>query len=198
MAQFDAQDWLLLEAGASELQDYLLSDELFWPAHAIPHAAETQELRLTNGNLLLSMARLGVVELSPQDRQRYETFTAACENTRTQWRANWQMKSQKEFQSRFRTWRNFLSELISSVVRRSSSPDETANWQQQYVSQVRLRVILQLLVEDTPNLEGKEVLFTDLDERMQSLMVRGQFLWDEVYRQRFPEQNYWFLYSGLR
>jgi len=198
MAQFDAQDWLLLEAGASELQDYLLSDELFWPVHAIPHAAETHELRLTNGNLLLSMARLGVVELSPQDRQRYEEFAAACEHTRTCWRANWQMKSQKEFQSRFRTWRNFLSELISSIVRRSSGPDETANWQQQYVSQVRLRVILQLLVEDNPNLEGKEVLFTDLDGRMQSLMVRGQFLWDEVYRQRFPEQNYWFLYSGLR
>jgi len=198
MAQFDAQDWLLLEAGASELQDYLLSDELFWPVHAIPHAAETHELRLTNGNLLLSMARLGVVELSPQDRQRYKEFAAACEQTRTRWCANWQMKSQKEFQSRFRTWRNFLSELISSLVRRSSSPDETANWQQQYVSQVRLRVILQLLVEDTPNLEGKEMLFADLDGRMQSLMVRGQFLWEEVYRQRFPEQNYWFLYSGLR
>lgn len=198
MAQFDAQDWLLLEAGASELQDYLLSDELFWPVHAIPHAAETHELRLTNGNLLLSMARLGVVELSPQDRQRYEEFAAACERTRTRWRANWQMKSQKEFQSRFRTWRNFLSELISSLVRRSSGPAETANWQQQYVSQVRLRVILQLLVKDNPNLEGKEVLFSALDGRMQSLMVRGQFLWDEVYRQRFPEQNYWFLYSGLR
>jgi hypothetical protein len=198
MAQFDAQDWLLLEAGASELQDYLLSDELFWPVHAIPHAAETHELRLTNGNLLLSIARLGAVELSPQDRKRYEEFAAACEHTRTRWRANWQKKSQKEFQSRFRTWRNFLSELISSMVRRSSSPDETANWQQQYVSQVRLRVILQLLLEDTPNLEGKEALFDDLDGRMQSLMVRGSFLWDEVYRQRFPEQTYWFLYSGLR
>jgi hypothetical protein len=198
MAQFDAQDWLLLEAGASELQDYLLSDELFWPVQAIPHAADTQELRLTNGNLLLSIARLGVEELSPLDRQRYETFTLACENTRTQWRVKWQKKSQREFQSRFRTWRNFLTELISSMVGRSSNQDETSILQQQYVSQVRLRVILQLLVEDTPQLEGEEDLLTDLDKRMQTLMVRGQFLWDEVYRQRFPEQTYWFLYSGLR
>jgi hypothetical protein len=198
MAQFDAQDWLLLEAGASELQDYLLSDELFWPVQAIPHAADTQELRLTNGNLLLSIARLGVVELSPQDRQRYETFAVTCEKTRTQWRVKWQKKSQREFQSRFRTWRNFLTELISSMVGGSSNQDETSILQQQYVSQVRLRVILQLLVEDTPQLEGEEDLLTDLDKRMQTLMVRGQFLWDEVYRQRFPEQTYWFLYSGLR
>ncbi len=198
MAQFDGQDWLLLETGASELQDYLLSDELFWPVHAIRHAAETQDLRLTNGSLLLSLARLGVVELSPEDRQRYETFAAACEHTRSQWRAKWQMKSQKEFQSRFRSWQNFLSELIASMVRRSSSPDETANWQRQYGNQIRLRVILQLLVEDIPALEGAEVLFNDLDRRMQNFLDRKQFIWDEVYRQRFPEQTYWFLYSGLR
>jgi hypothetical protein len=83
-----------LSAGVPELENYLLSNALYYPL--------SLELpQLTLGGILLSLARMGT---------QAAKFEAQVEAVHSKWRAAWDGKSSREIKARSELWLNYLSE----------------------------------------------------------------------------------------
>ena len=108
-----------LSAGIPELENYLLSEVLYYPLSlSLP--------QLTLGGILLSLARMGT------QAAQFEAQVAAI---RSKWRAAWDVKSSREGRARSELWLNYLAEY-------RSDPKSEARL---YSQNVRYRAMLSLL-----------------------------------------------------
>lgn len=157
-----------------QLQEYLLSNELFWPlSGSLP--------RLTPGALLLALARLGVSEPSIG-----QNLGAQVETIRARWQTAWNTKAAREISNRIRLWSQYLADY-------HSAPDQN---QDSYRTEVRGRVILELLLADVPGAPERSAL-AELDSALKAHFVTGKFLWDSELEVIFPAKAFWFLYGSL-
>lgn len=182
------KDWEFLKAAAPELQDYLLSQELYWPSPLFTRGGMASgEFSLTLGNVLLSLQRLRALTLPEADQKRLEELAAQVEAVRNRWRSNWGKKAQQEFKARLALWRNYLDDLRGNVERFHSS----------YANAVRWRAILHLLNAEvnTLSLPENETL-AGLDGRLRAITSSGSFVWEAELQQGFPPEPYWFLYRA--
>lgn len=182
------KDWEFLKAAAPELQDYLLSQELYWPSPLSTRGGMASgEFSLTVGNLLLSLQRLRASTLPEADQQRLEELAAQVEAVCNRWRSNWGKKAQQEFKARLVLWRNYLDDLRGNIERFHSS----------YANAVRWRAILHLLNAEasTLSLPENETL-AGLDDRLRAITSSGSFVWEAELQRGFPPGPYWFLYRG--
>jgi hypothetical protein len=108
-----------LEAGVPELENYLLSNELYYPIGArLP--------QLTLGGILLSLTRAGL---------KAESFRARVESVRSKWLSAWEKKSIREIKARHKLWADYLAEYR----------DDPRSGARLYSQNVRYRVMLSLL-----------------------------------------------------
>jgi hypothetical protein len=115
------KDKQYLSAGIPELENYLLSKELYYPIGSnLP--------QLTLGGILLSLARMGT---------QAAQFEAQVEDIRSKWRAAWDVKSSREVKARSELWVNYLAEY-------REDPKAGARL---YSQNVRYRAMLSLLGE---------------------------------------------------
>ncbi len=161
-------DQKFLEQALPQIQDYLLSNELYW-------ALGSTLPCLTPGNLLLALTRLEAVD--PNSAWR---LSGKLDAIQTQWHSAWEKKIVREKESRLRLWSQFLSELPH---------DEGPNCAY-YAASVRERVILQLL-------KCKASQLAEVDGLLRACFQPGAFVWDAVYQSVFPEREFWFLYGSL-
>ena len=63
-----------------------------------------------------------------------------------------------------------------------------------YKTEVRLRVLLELLGETLPEPPESPAV---LDEHFRPIFEDGEFLWDQEVQGGFPPEDYWFLYGKL-
>lgn len=166
-------DLSFLAAALPELQDYLLSDELYWPLGSVGASLP----RLTLGGLLLALRRCGD-----------EKFVRDADAVRYRWRAAWEAKARREAHSRLEQWKLFLEDLRQS--REAHAQD--------YPGQVRVRVMLDLLLADLPPLPAVSAALDGLDRGLRAGFVPGEFLWENVLRSAFPQDTFWYLYGRLR
>lgn len=111
-----------LEAGIPELENYLLSKELYYPiGRNLP--------QLTLGGVLLSLRRLPENEAARLEVQ--------VDRVHTKWRSAWDTKAGREVRARSELWKNYLAEY-------PGDPKGTARL---YPQQVRYRTMLTLLGE---------------------------------------------------
>ena len=83
-----------LSTGIPELENYLLSKELYYPIGSnLP--------QLTLGGILLSLARMGT---------QAAKFEAQVEAIRSKWQVAWDVKSSREVKARDELWVNYLAE----------------------------------------------------------------------------------------
>lgn len=109
-----------LEAGIPELENYLLSKELYYPiGRNLP--------QLTLGGVLLSLARLGKGDAV--------IFNEQVGRVRAKWRSAWEAKTSREVRARGELWKNYLAEY----------PGDPKSCAQIYPQQVRYRAMLALL-----------------------------------------------------
>jgi hypothetical protein len=168
-----AEDLQFLTEGLPQLQDYLLSKELYWPlGNSLP--------RLTPGSLLLTLARLGVTR--PDQAQAFQTV---LDSARVRWRAAWEKKAAREMANRLRLWSQYLSD-------HQYAPESAGL----YSTEVRGRAILQLLLAEVPDVPEKMAL-AELDIVLQAGLTPGEFIWETGWRPAFPMTDYWFLYGTL-
>ena len=67
-----------------------------------------------------------------------------------------------------------------------------------YSSEVRLRVLLEILGDDLGAAAPAELeLLTALDARLKVNFKEGDFLWEEDLSAGFPKEKYWYLYGGV-
>ena len=130
---FTQKDSQYLSAGVPELENYLLSKELYYPLSlSLP--------QLTLGGLLLSLVRMGT---------QAARFASQIEAIRSKWRVAWNAKSSREVKARSELWVNYLAEYR----------DDPKSGAQLYSQNVRYRAMLSLLgkVEDDSDAFVKSV-----------------------------------------
>ncbi len=172
-----SQTLLFLKAGLEQLKDYLLSNEVFWNSGLAGSYPQ-----LTLGNLLLAAQELQSANgsIAAERSQQQELFTELAGQKR-EWRAAWERKAQKEFGARLRQWVQYVDELAQNSNRLPAN----------YTTDVRVRVLLELLAAEAPALRGQ---LASPDARLKSLISDGDFIWEESVKGAFPKANYWFLW----
>lgn len=166
-----SQDTHIIREGLPQLKDYLLSNDIFWNLGSDP--------QLTLGNLLLAEKSLQASGQLPAEDARQIAVH------KKEWRTAWEKKAEKEFNSRLRLWSQYLAELGENPGRHGAH----------YRSDVRNRVLLELLAGEAPGLSGH---LTSLDSLLKKVTVSGDFVWDSSLGSGFPKTKFWFLYVKPR
>jgi hypothetical protein len=179
-------DLAFLQASAPVLEEYLLSDLLYYPVTGLRgRQLSGDTTRLTLGNLLLSKKRLSSVTLPADTSAQFSDLTRQIDQVQGQWRSRWDVKIQQEIPNRLMLWKNYLSEWGEGSKSRSGD----------YPYNVRLRVILELLLKETDALLVQEkALLHSLDQRLKGKGESGNFVWDETFTTGFPSEEFWYLY----
>ncbi len=181
-------DLTYLQSVAESLEQFLLSDEIYWPLGG----RRTAHLpRLSLGGVLLASLRAGTYPKTEAQRRRWENLTRDVDAVRTRWRVAWERKAQREFEARLRQWKAYLNEY-------RENPGAQAGY---YPYEVRLRVMLDLLAEeiDLGSLpEHISSMYTGLDALLRAVFVPGDFVWDETLQEGMPKERFWYLYGKLR
>jgi hypothetical protein len=181
-------DLRYLQAGVEDLEDYLLSSEIFWPMDIRPPAGEPGYPQLTLSGLLLSRQRLTAYRMNPKQDAQYQKTTAEMDATRTRWKVAWEKKASHGFSVRIKMWRDYIEEY-------RQSPQDNAD---RYAYEVRLRTMLNLLRPEVGTQSSAEVeLLSILDNFLDTVLITGSFIWEPELQAGFPEKPYWFLYGRL-
>ena len=192
-------DLRYLKAGVEELEQYLLSSQLYWPVHVVTPTGETPYPRLTPGELLLAREKLRAHsldflstspgynnEVTSPVQAKIDRLEGDFEVIRSKWRGNWGKKAAQDFSSRLALWRNFLGDY-------RKVPDDQAPF---YAYEVRTRVILQLLEPEAVGIPAAELdMRTGLDTLLRAILVPGEFIWEAALEAGFPKAAYWYLYA---
>ena len=176
-------------AGLAALKDYLLTKELFWPISLSATGQGQIYPKLTAGNLLLTFARLHAYgksgTLDAVQQSEFIRLEMEFDALKRKWQVAWEEKVSREFTSRLRQWSHYLDEF-------SQNPDSRAPY---YRSEVRLRVLLELLKDDLGEVPEEDL--SVLDESLRAQFTDGDFIWDEDLADGFPQDKYWFLFGHL-
>jgi hypothetical protein len=177
-----------VRAGLDFLEDYLLSNSLFWDLRLISSTDEPPYPTLTVGCLLLSMARIQALGLSLSQQAEAIQLQTTLEHFRSRWHVAWKRKAGWEFHSRLNQWHNFLNDV-------SHNPGEFAV---DYAYTVRLRVMLTLLHRDDLDLEPTDLeILSTLDGLVNTRFSAGNFCWEPELARGFPKEDYWYLWGKL-
>lgn len=179
-----AQDLAYLRMAIPDLEDYLLSRELYWPIPAASGSLITPGLnQLTLGGVLLSRARV----LAANKQSEVENI-GLFDQIRQRWRSNWAKKAALEFRSRVDLWGKTLNDLL----------DRSGGIPSAYTAQVRIRVMLELLRgEASPDFLERYDWLLDHDNRLRAVAQPGEFIWEPELAGGFPAEVYWYLYVRL-
>ena len=184
-------DWIFLRTALPDLQDYILSSEIYWtlrPPSRAPGGVQIPQL--TIGNLLLSQARLAALPLSAQENEELGGIVRRWHDLREEWRANWKLKAGRELNARLNLWQQYLRDLRGDSQGRSGY----------YAREVRNRALLHFLwleaeirAETGAPAPEKEQLDL-LDAILRGMGRAGEFVWEAEVRKSFPKEEFWFLY----
>jgi hypothetical protein len=165
--------------GVGDLEEYLLSKEIYWNLPGLP--------RLTIGNLLLTRIRLinGINNL--EDLEKVKQFTVRLEKIRAKWKFAWENKIKAEIGSRITLWENYLADYQSDPV----------EYSQAYYEEVRWRVIIQLLSNELSGNFKEDIVLKNLDEKLRIMFIPGSFIWSNQWLKDYPSDEFWFLYGQL-
>lgn len=177
-----------IKAGIDQLEDYLLSDLLYWPAGARAAAGFPPYPQLTLGNLLLFLHQAMALTRDAQDARRLAQYRSDLDAIHTRWSMHWQKKARVEVQARLKLWRDFLQDYRK---------DPEGNYDR-YAYEVTRRVMLEWLPSEAGNASTPEdELLKSLDGILKGLLVRGEFIWEAELQSEFPIDVFWYLYGRL-
>jgi hypothetical protein len=181
-------DWIFLKTAVPELQEYILSNELYWTLRPVQRApGGVQVPQLSIGNLQLSQARLAARSLSSSEQAELSDLQRSIEAVRSEWRANWGRKADQEFQSRLNLWQQYLREL-----RDDAKPSAVF-----YAREVRNRAILQLLQTEMSGAGPENEQLRMLDGILRGVGRPGPFVWELELAGGFGQAAFWFLYLDV-
>ena len=177
-----------IQAAVSQLENYLLSDDLYRPIGVTSGYGEKPYPALTIGNLLIAEIRAKGFEKSSAEGKKLRQVQAQLDRIRTQWSAAWQVKVKQEMRARVELWANFLDDYREK--------SET-NFDR-YPYEVGRRVMIQILsAQDDAVSSQLSALIQGLDRYLKSVIREDDFLWDPPLQSVFPRDPYWYLYGQL-
>ncbi len=132
----------LLEAErmADQLEDYLLSDRLFWQI-SVETPLGTRQPKMTLGSLYERIQYLEAHrdELGPNDGSRLQKIRRAWDEAQARFPEQWREKLRREFKSYMHNWKYFLEQ------RSANSERWTQDYKFELRNRERARLALQLL-----------------------------------------------------
>jgi hypothetical protein len=181
-------DLRYMMAGVDIFEEYLLSEDYYWPIGIRAGSGETPYPYLTLEGLLLSRQRLQDRSMSTDQWANYSRYTQKMDRLHLKWQVAWDKKAVKGFHSRFKMWGDYLSEYR----------DDAEGQADRYGYEVRLRVMLHLLQAGVKQQLMSEIgQLNTLDNSLRTWLMRSQFLWESALEISFPKETYWYLYGYL-
>jgi hypothetical protein len=181
-------DLRYLQEGVAELENYLLSRDVFWPADIRPPAGEPGYPQLTLGGMLLVRQRLNTYDKTPKQIAQVEKIFSDMDLIRVRWKVAWENKASHSFSVRVKMWRDYIEEY-------RLLPQDNAD---RYAYEVRLRAMLTLLKPEVSARSSAEIdLLSILDNYLDNALITGNFIWEPGLQPGFPEDAYWYLYGRL-
>ncbi len=180
-----------VQAALGELEDYLLSPELFWTLSAQPPSGSRPFLQLTLGNVLLAVDSLQAVDEQPGTARWLQTqpLVAAWETAEARWPAQLERKALRELASRLRQWKSYVDDVLET----QSAGD--------YAGGVRPRLVAERLVDwlpVQPATANTRDQLAQLDSRLASYLEPGPLVLDAAMAVRYPTDTFPFLYRQPR
>ncbi|HET6442995.1 MAG TPA: hypothetical protein VFI27_00300 [candidate division Zixibacteria bacterium] len=182
-------DLEILEAMASEMDQYLQSQALFWPMMngGLP--------RLTIGGYLMRQHRLTSLrdQLDANDKVRLEAAVGQFNEALVEKIVRFEERAHQEIHARLRQWGEYLKELHDSKLGIGDY----------YISHVQTRLMITSLIhklEEQPY-ELDSRVFEQLavyDNILRNYWVPGSFIWADEWKPAYPEAEYWWLYGQPR
>jgi hypothetical protein len=181
-------DLTFLKAGLDELENYLLSKDVYWALEASAPRGEPDYSKMTLGWLLLARMRLQSSAKTSEHVAEVEHLSRKMDEIRARWRVAWGLKAQAEFHLRLNLWRDFVEEYRK----------DPGNEYNRFAYEVNRRVLLQLLEDEAGSLPATETqLLNGMDLVLRADLVPGDFVWEAELSPSFPAQKYWYLYGAL-
>lgn len=183
------QDAAVLAAMAEQMDQYLDSDILFWPA---PRGGMPA---LTLGGYLLREYRLRkLAGLLPAEQQAQTSAAMTRFNQVLADRVvRFEKKAHHELEARLRQWEEYLKDMDRGTFDRSSN----------YSTAVETRAIIQAILERLamPPYETEarpKQHLALLDTRLRNIWQAGEFVWPAEWAAAYPQSDYWWLYGTPR
>ncbi len=187
MQTFD-YDIAFARAGVPELENYLLSKEVYWPINLAAPAGMPGYPRFTLGWLLLALQRYSALALTPAQSAVLNSLEQEVYVISQRWRHAWEAKATQEFKARLTLWTNYLNDY-------REDPENQAG---RYAYEVQRRVMLSLLLPFARPHQAQTDLLKALDTLVLAMLVPGPFTWDRGYEPSFPREPFWYLYGVLK
>lgn len=183
------QDATVLAAMVEQMDQYLDSDILYWPA---PRGGMPV---LTLGGYLLREYRLkALAGLLPAGQQAQISAAVTQFNQVLADRVvRFEKKAHHELEARLRQWEETLKDMDRGTFDRSSN----------YSTAVETRAIIQALLDRLamPPFRAEQrpaQHLSLLDTRLRNIWVPGEFVWPEAWEGAYPRGEYWWLYGSPR
>jgi hypothetical protein len=183
-------DLAFLREAVPDLQNYLLSREIYWPLGGNVRISGGAHLpQLSIGNLAFAQARLSALKMADGQQSELSRLTEQIQVVRSEWLSNWRLKAGREFNARLHLWQHFMDDLRED--RGQHSP---------FIGrEIRNRVLLQLLSENEAEVStSDEKLLEVLDQILRGMTRPGPFAWETEISAGFPPDRFWFLYVALQ
>jgi hypothetical protein len=177
-----------LNAALTVLDDYLLSEDVYWSLAATPPSGFSSYPNLTLGTMLLMLRKLEARVLIPDQKAEMERIEGQINRSQSQWKSAWEKKAGREFPARLTLWRNFMEEY-------RHDPENNAD---RYAYEVNRRVMLALLDLTAEPQAAELELLGGLDRILRTVLVPGEFIWEEELARGFPAESFWYLYGLLQ
>lgn len=187
VAEDPSVDLEIAEIMLDELEDYIVSDELYRTVIARTSAGD-RNLNMSGGEFLARLGRLhGEREiLSEAERRRLDAVQERADAIIYSLQTRFTDRLNREFKARLDGLRWFLDDCNENRAKcRGEYPFEMRN--RQRIQEIRKR----LGDEAAPALE---TALAQVDKRIMRTTDESQFVWDKRLESVYPPDDYWFLY----
>lgn len=168
------------------LENYLLSEEIYWQLGAGPPTGAAPFPSFTLGGVLLLRAKAAARHLTAAQQDELERLNHLIDACRGHWRVAWSRKAGREHRARLGLWRMYLEEYFEQ-------PDANID---RYPYEVNRRVQVHLLAAEADRVPRSDAeLMASLDRRLHAVFVPGAFVWEMDLARGFPTGVYWYLWG---
>lgn len=183
-------DLAVLSSMVNRLQDYLEDDRLFKTITAYTPEGE-RLLKMTIGGILQRLEELREQPLDPEQADELAELQREFERGRERNRDLYFKKLGRELKSYLDSWRWFLQNCW----------DGDNKCIAEYPQEVGTRLRIESLLEEGnghPALQEGRRRVEELDARLRSNWVAGEFVLADELADRYPRDRYWWLYGRPR
>ena len=183
-----SQDLDILEAMAAEMDDYLVSDVLYW------NMIKGNMPKLTLGGYLLREYRLTQLTslLSEEEQELLTSALQVYQEAIAEKVVRFETHAHEELGVRARQWGNYIDDLRRDGVRVAVN----------YANAVENRAMIQALVDrlETRPYQLNRTAFGNLammDQGLKPHWKNDGFIWPDEWQSAYAKDKYWWLYGSL-